>query len=802
MSSIHLSRGSCAFFAAAIVLTIVSCAQATVMLKVTPGFGGLLKGGAWNVIAVEITNTSDESIEGTLSVNHPDDPWVSHCSTEVNLPAHSRKLYHLYTRVSEYEQSFAVELRSRWKRIASSKVHLRRPCPNTDKLVVCVSSRGSGLGFLNGIPVLKPPGHTPGPSPSSYQSTVQVGSLKPSLMPDRPAAYLGADVVVLLDTNLVSENPRALEAIAMWTASGGTLIIPAGLNPSLLRNRIFQDLLPVEVSGTVDLPALSCLEGLTKRPLDTVPVTITKARVKPTVGEAIIVESGVPIVARRDYGAGQVIYIAFDPTAPPFRYWDGQTDFWKMIIEMNPPGPLIPSVMKVMDTALNRRGVSAAHPELKPTLLEVVTPRPAMEAPSYGSIGLFLVAYVALLSPINYIVLKRLQRLQLAWVTTPAVVLVFTIGAYVVGHAMKGNALYLTQATTIEASENARFAWVVTGASLFSPARRSYRVTVDDPRAVAEAMHLSDRDSVIPPAINAECTFQDVPMAMWSTRMLESTSGVDLGGTVSSRLELSVNRLSGEVYNNTRFGLTDCLLCYGNQRSKLPDIPPGRFAKVDMPVVVNKSPISQPMTDASMQAGNTQDFLLKTHAARAALYARGPVLLAIPRGFHQQIRVTNARARSYSAVRCLFRLGYQVKGTFQLNPYQISSRVQDLSRGNPDRWGESVGGTDDPFGVTLWPNGRCVSVFRLSVPTNSALTSLILNWWQQPRSSRVNRDIRLLVYNNQTEAWQQLDSSKSAIPLDPTKHVNPNNEVRLRVDNTGNHGCVIRLALFAEGLQR
>ena len=98
---------------------------------------------------------------------------------------------------------------------------------------------------------------------------------------------------------------------------------------------------------------------------------------------------------------------------------------------------------------------------------------PALDAPGADVVGLFLLAYVLILVPINYLVLKRLDKKEWAWVTVPALVVVFAVTTYGVGYAAKGSSVFVNRAAVVETTAGERQAGLYTELGLFSPHRTS-----------------------------------------------------------------------------------------------------------------------------------------------------------------------------------------------------------------------------------------------------------------------------------------------------------------------------------------
>ena len=95
-------------------------------------------------------------------------------------------------------------------------------------------------------------------------------------------------------------------------------------------------------------------------------------------------------------------------------------------------------------------------------LSDAVMRAPALDAPGADVVGLFLLAYVLILVPINYLVLKRLDKKEWAWVTVPALVVVFAVTTYGVGYAAKGNAVFVNRAAVVETTAGERQAGLYT----------------------------------------------------------------------------------------------------------------------------------------------------------------------------------------------------------------------------------------------------------------------------------------------------------------------------------------------------
>src|SRR5205085_9719511 len=74
---------------------------------------------------------------------------------------------------------------------------------------------------------------------------------------------------------------------------------------------------------------------------------------------------------------------------------------------------------------------------------------PSRGLPAWWLIGALVLVYVLLVGPINYFVLRTLNRRALAWITVPAIALVGSAGAYGASVATKGTAVLANEVSIL-----------------------------------------------------------------------------------------------------------------------------------------------------------------------------------------------------------------------------------------------------------------------------------------------------------------------------------------------------------------
>jgi hypothetical protein len=94
--------------------------------------------------------------------------------------------------------------------------------------------------------------------------------------------------------------------------------------------------------------------------------------------------------------------------------------------------------------------------------------------PTAGTLMLFMLIYIVLIGPVNYQILKRRGQREMAWVTIPVLVLIFSGIAYATGFGLRGNAPILNQMSIVTGQAGGEQARVQTIIGLYSPSRTSY----------------------------------------------------------------------------------------------------------------------------------------------------------------------------------------------------------------------------------------------------------------------------------------------------------------------------------------
>ncbi len=288
--------------------------------------------------------------------------------------------------------------------------------------------------------------------------TLTVTTISPDELPDRWVGFDPVDLLVIAGVDLEKVPAAQRQAIGDWTRAGGvTLIAPSNegaagwFNGSLVR-----ELIPgLRQASVVELPRLPQMEKKYSSQFDADErgfplVALDIADATPVISEAAEgTRRSVPIVTENELGWGWVYTCAFDLGAKKYRNWDGMKPFFDEILQH----------VRGFDGNRYRQrrlpgGLSAFHKQDAYTDDErvregVVRVLDASSLPSLFLIVPLVLAYIVVVGPVNYFVLKR-QNAQM-WVvgTVPVLAVAFTLITFFSGYVTKGVSTVVNRVTVL-----------------------------------------------------------------------------------------------------------------------------------------------------------------------------------------------------------------------------------------------------------------------------------------------------------------------------------------------------------------
>lgn len=256
------------------------------------------------------------------------------------------------------------------------------------------------------------------------QPTQHVGA---DAAPERPILYSGFDFVVLGES-AERMSDAATRALQIYLVAGGKILLVGGASSPLLHDPRWVPLLPMHPTGVRDVRVPTSVEKLWGRPMPETPITLTLGKVADS--SQVRATGPVPLVVERSAGQGLVVQFAFNPFDEPLRTWSGLT---KLFARYLPPGS-----GSIQMLGRDHRYEDFGNSGMPTSAIVVVPgspPQPlvqdafTLEMPPWSKMLTLLIAYALIVVPVNLLVLRRMRKSELAWVTAPLVSLGFA-GAF------------------------------------------------------------------------------------------------------------------------------------------------------------------------------------------------------------------------------------------------------------------------------------------------------------------------------------------------------------------------------------
>ncbi len=539
-------------------LVMPAAAQDTSLLHidVVAGFDGRYRGNMWMPLMLRVRNDGDD-VSGRLVVRPETSGSVvdNTFSTAIDLPSGSRKSTQLFIIPSGYGSQVRVELISNDGVVLSSSNQRIQGMQTLDMLYVVITASASGSVDMTGV---KMNGY------DAFQANWSVENI-----PAHGAALQAVDLMLFSDIDSGTLTAEQRAAIDQWVANGGHLVVTGGANWQATAAG-FDGLLPFTPTSSASiggLPELArwTMSGDGSTADETVALADAQAALNTQTlvstgtvnGDAqVLIETGstapaTPLLVRRSYGSGVIDYLSADPNTLPLRGWRGLGGLWFTLMSSREPLP-----------SWGRSFTNWASAESATEILPGFNLLPD----TFALCG-FLALYIALIGPLNYFILNRLNRREYAWFSIPALILIFSVVAWVTGFNLRGTDVTLNRMNIIQTWPDVEYAQVDGLVGLLAPRRANYTVALSD-NAMLRTIPASSGTgpfggALAGPDIQQGSVFQAASFPVDASFIAGfNTSGTiarpDIGGQASLAYEGETRQsVRGAVSNNSEWTLIE-----------------------------------------------------------------------------------------------------------------------------------------------------------------------------------------------------------------------------------------------------
>lgn len=580
----------------------VATGDAPFTIRATPAFGGAFKIGEWLPIDVEIENHGPDTRVEIRATTGPGGSATTFV-VPVELPAGTRKNVALYTLPEALPRTFdvvAVEVDEDGDGDGTAAVAEVRVNPlfQTDTLCGLV---GYPEGSLTALGRVRAAGGQP--EMGIPESQISVAPIDLATFPTMPEGLYSFDCIVVGGaTGTAPLSAEGQASLGAWVHRGGQVFVATGERWQSALASVPPGLLPVSVDSSQSVPDLSGLADIAGGPPPAAASVLAVAAVEVAAGGIILAaEDGLPTVVERPAGEGRVTFLAFDPDVAPIAEWDGADDLWKGLLRTR----TAQNAWQGMPPDINPRQIETAP------LVGALSQIPALDLPSIKLLAGLLGAYLLVVSPINYLVLRRLNRLSWAWASTLVLVGVFALASYGLGSRIRGSDVIVNTISIVQSDGSldgpipAR-----TFVGLFSPSKSSYEVDVGGPAGSPVLL------SQMPPSFDPwsglaqagggtlvqgePARVRDLGVSQWASRFFMAEHHPSQAPRVVADLRFEADALRGTVTNAGSVPLRDAAVFVGMAIFPLDDLAAGETKPVELPLPAPRANANQQGMPVSM----------------------------------------------------------------------------------------------------------------------------------------------------------------------------------------------------------
>lgn len=537
--------------------------QLDVKLTARAGFDGYCKENRWLPVRVTLENTGKD-IQARVQVSYLN-RWNSQTAygLDLPLPSGARKEFFLYLFPESYTQKLTVSVTENGRTLVKRDLN-----------VTCLGAKNLLVGLLSETPSA----YASMDSLEPLDGTARIVSLRQADLPDQSQGWQPLDALVIAgaDAGQLTSEQRA--ALGAWLAEGGKLLVTGGSNWQMSAAGL-AEFLPLAPETSRRVETLTRLQSYFRADSPLMGGATLSTGALHQNAQVLVEQNGLPLLSRRAIGLGEVYYLAADPGLAPLKDWNGMETVYSHLLG-----------------AQIARPRWAGWPWEEYATGNALATLPELGLPSFLLVCGWLGFYLVVIGPANFIILRRIKRPELAWLTIPALVVAFTGFAYVSGFLYRGTQPTLNRLLVVQGWDTAPLARANAVVGIYSPNRTRYNIEAQSPfrflphgidqgnlQSGGNWLALDEGNSQLLPDARLEIGGMKSVALEGSLPALEITH--DLTVTVSNHTP----QLEGQITNNSNLTLKDALLVTPGSMTKLGDLPPGKSYPIRLPLQVDRN---------------------------------------------------------------------------------------------------------------------------------------------------------------------------------------------------------------------
>jgi len=530
--------------------------EVKINMKVDVGFDGYYKLGNYTPFYFEIENKMKD-INGELQIELPDEmDNLTVYSMQINLPNNSTKKFVMNVPMNRFLSKLQVNIIEGKNKVFTKAIKVN-PGANVETFGLGILSDDyESVKYINKIP-----------SGNYSQFSTKTVKLTENMLSDNVDVLKNFNVIVInnFDTSkLTQEKYGALKA---WVADGGMLLL--GTGPSYSKTlAIFKDDFITGEIGEVSTISTSQLYRLAQGGAsgETMQLSVLSMNLKDSAN--VVTEGNTPLIVQMDKGSGSVAVASFDLGLEPLSGWVGRTSFSEKLLQKLLPN-LYNNPYFSKDIYMNNNLYAIDN-----SLRNI----PELPKAKTSNLLVLLIAYIIIVAPLSYLILKKLDKREWMWLTVPAMSLIFAFIIYTTGFGTRMNEPIVNIINIVEFGSNGS-AVPKSFAGVFTPNKSDVKVEAADGMNIKPIMlnmynhygpginpdEKKEKEVVTKVTVSPKTVVEFYKTSVWSMKTLAVSNNVNITGKFDAKINHTKSAYQGTVTNNSGLDLQECYIATSNQ---------------------------------------------------------------------------------------------------------------------------------------------------------------------------------------------------------------------------------------------
>lgn len=392
--------------------------------------------------------------------------------------------------------------------------------------------------------------------------TPRVLHLNQEDLPEQAMGLDMLDILVIQDFPVASLSQQRQEALKNWLQKGGHIVTGSELGMAQQYGSL-QEFLPLTVEGHEQVETVNHFNNLAS--FNPTGFELFTGVVKDSA-EVLVEEEGTPLAIQQNVGIGKLTQFSYDISHPAFSDWEGTSEYWSSTLSISPTYSNGNSYNRLGD--LSRYFQTLANFNLS-TL-----------------VWLFL-GYILLVVPILYLILKKWDKREWAWIIIPSLAILTSIGLYVTG-AKDRLGDYKTKAVSVITVNENGTGYGTGSVSMLSKESGTYSLEVDSANklfptnlsGLGSNARVEDFPYMESGSETNRVYFQDVEF--WSPRTALIDMPTKNYGQFEANLSIKGKQLSGTITNNFPYKMKELYIVGGQTYQKIGALDAGESMNLDI----------------------------------------------------------------------------------------------------------------------------------------------------------------------------------------------------------------------------